>query len=85
MVVTYVMVIVFVVGVIGAVASVLSYDNSYGEIGGPMRIPRGSTRRRPPAPRPSRQLQALESALAKDTTTDETSCTPVRSHRRWRG
>lgn len=83
MVVTYVMIVVFVVGVIGAVASVLSYDKPYGEIGSPMRIPRGS-RRRPPVSRPSRQLRALESALAKDTTTDEPSCTPARSHRRAR-
>jgi hypothetical protein len=82
MVVTYVMVAVFVVGVIGAVASVLSYDKPYGELGSPMRIPRAS-RRRPPASRPSRQLQALEAALTKDAATDEPSCVPVRSHR-WR-
>lgn len=81
MAVTYVMVAVFVVGVLGAVASVLSYDKPYGELGGPMRIPRGS-RRRTPAARPSRQLQALESALTKGNASDEPPCTPVRSHRR---
>jgi len=83
MVVTYVMIVVFVVGVLGAVASVLSYDKPYGDIGSPMRIPRGS-RRRPPVARPSRQLQALEAALEKDTATEEPSCSPVRSHRTWR-
>jgi hypothetical protein len=83
MVVTYVMIAVIVVGVLGAVASVLSYDKPYGEIGSPMRIPRGS-RRRPPVSGPSRQLQALEAALAEDPATDEPSCSPVRSHRRAR-
>lgn len=83
MVVTYVMVAVFVVGVLGAVASVLSYDKPYGELGSPMRIPRGS-RRRPPVSRPSRQLQALEAALDRDTATEEPHCSPARAHRRWR-
>jgi hypothetical protein len=83
MVVTYVMVAVCVVGVLGAMASVLSYDKPHGEIGSPMRIPRGS-RRRPPVPRPSRQLQALEAALNEDPATDEPSCSPARSRRRAR-
>ena len=82
MVVTYVMVAVCVVGVLGAMASVLSYDKPHGEIGSPMRIPKRS-RSTPPSPRPSRQLQALEAALAEDAATDETSCSPVRSHSRW--
>jgi hypothetical protein len=81
--VTYVMVVVCVVGVLGAVASVLSYDKPYGDIGSPMRIPRRA-RRSPPASRPSRQLQALEAALTEDAATDEPSCSPVRAHGRWR-
>jgi hypothetical protein len=80
MVVTYVMVAVCVVGVLGAMASVLSYDQPHGGIGSPMRIPRRS-RRSAPAPRPSRQLEALETALAEDVAVDERSCSPVRSHR----
>jgi hypothetical protein len=85
MVVTYVMIILFVVGVIGAVASALAYDKPHGEIGSPMRVPR-SSRRRTRGSRPSRQLQALEAALEKDTTTDQpASCSTVRSHGRPRG
>jgi hypothetical protein len=83
MVVTYVMVAVCVLGVLGAMASVLSYDKPYGEIGSPMRIPRRS-RRTPPVSRPSRQLQALEAALTEDGAADEPPCSPVRAHRRWR-
>jgi len=83
MIVTYVMVAVCVVGVLGAMASVLSYDKPHGEIGSPMRIPKRSRRTTQPS-RPSRQLQALEAALAEDATPDEPSCSPVRSHSRWR-
>lgn len=81
MVVTYVMVAVCVVGVLGAMASVLSYDKPYGEIGSPMRIPKRS-RRTPPVSRPSRQLEALEAALSEDAGPDEPSCSPARTHRR---
>jgi hypothetical protein len=84
MVVTYVMVAVCVVGVLGALASVLSYDKHYSESGSPMRITGHSGRsgQRPP---PSRQLQAVEAALAKDVATGQpTSCSPVRSHGLWR-
>jgi hypothetical protein len=68
MIVTYVMVVVCVVGVIGAVASVLGYEQPYGDIGSPMRIPRRS-RQRVQRSRPSRQLQALEAALAEEAPT----------------
>jgi hypothetical protein len=70
MVVTYVMVVVCVVGVIGAVASALGYDQAYGEISGPMRIPKQS-RRSAQGSRPSRQLKALEAALAEDAPLDQ--------------
>ena len=90
MVVTYVMVAVCIVGVLGGVASTLSYDKHYGEKGTGMRIPRHSrrsaqqTRRRSAQrPRPSRQLQALEAALTEDTATDQPpSCSPTRSRAR---
>ncbi len=80
MVVTWVMIVVCVVGVIGAVASVLGYDGPYGQIGAPMRIPKHSRRRTQTSP-PSRQLQAVEAALAKETPIDQpASCSPARSH-----
>ncbi len=80
--VMYVMVAVVVVGVIGGVASVLSYDNLYSQSGSEMRIPKHSRRSRQ-APRPSRQLQAVEAALAQDPPSDQpASCSPVRSHHR---
>ncbi len=83
MVVTYVMVAVFIVGVLGGVASVHSYDRVYSKRGTRMRIPRHSRRSRQGS-RPSRQLQAVEAALAEDGAGDQpTSCSPVRSHRRW--
>ncbi len=65
MVVTYVMVAVCVIGVIGGVVSALGYDNPSGQIGTPMRIQNRARRRVRPS-RPSRQLQALEAALQKD-------------------
>ena len=80
MVVTYVMVAVCVVAVIGAVASVMSYDHLYSKGGSPMRVPRHS-RRSAQRSRASRQLQAVEDALAEDAATDQpTSHSPVRSH-----
>lgn len=83
MVVTYVMVAVCVVGVLGGVASVLNYEQRYSQSGSRMRIPRHS-RRSGQRSRPSRQLQAVEAALAKDPATDQaTSCSTVRSHGRW--
>jgi hypothetical protein len=83
MVVTYVMVAVCVVGVLGAIANVLSYDN-YTAKGSKMRVSKHS-RRSAPRSRPSRQLQALETALSEDAVSDEpTSCSPVRSHGRWK-
>ena len=82
MVVTYVMIAVCIVGVLGGVASVHSYDN-VSTRGSKMRIPKHS-RRSGQRSRPSRQLQAVEAALAEDGATDEpTSCSPVRSHGRW--
>lgn len=69
MIVTWVMVIVCVVGVIGAIASAVGYDKPSGEIGDPMRIPRRS-RSAPRRSRRSRQLEALEAALGEATTTD---------------
>jgi hypothetical protein len=84
MVVTYVMVAVCVVGVIGAVASVLSYDHLYSKSGSPMRIPRHSHRSAQRS-RTSRQLKAVEAALAEDAATDQpTSCSTARSPRRRR-
>jgi hypothetical protein len=83
MVVTYVMVAVCVVGVLGGVASVLSYDQRYSQSGSKMRIPKHS-RRSGQGSRPSRQLQAVEAALAEDAATDQpTSCSTVRSHGLW--
>jgi hypothetical protein len=80
-VVTYVMIAVCVVGVLGGLASVHSYDKPYGQ-GSRMRIPKHS-RRGGRSSRPSRQLQAVEAALAEDTATDEpASCSTVRSHGR---
>jgi hypothetical protein len=70
MVVTYVMVTFCVVGVIGALASVLSYDKHYSENGSPMRIAR-HPRRSVPRRRPSSQLQAIEAALARDSAADQ--------------
>ena len=85
MVVTYVMVAVCIVGVLGGVASVHSYDKVYSQRGSKMRIPKHS-RRSGQRSRPSRQLQAVEAALAEDGATDEpTSCSPVRSHGSWTG
>jgi hypothetical protein len=84
MVVTYVMVAVCVIGVLGAVANVLSYDK-LSESGNKMRVPR-HTRRSGQRSRPSRQLQAVETALEEDAATDEPpSCSTVRSHGRWTG
>ena len=81
--VMYVMVVICVVGVLGGVASVASYDKLYSHSGSGMRIPRhsrGSGQRS----RPSRQLRAVEAALAEDAATDQsTPCSPVRSHGRW--
>ena len=83
MVVTYVMVAVCVVGVLGGVASALSYDKPVSQSGSGMRIPRRSRRSRQGSRR-SRQLQAVEAALAEDAATDDpTSCSPVRTHDRW--
>lgn len=83
MIVTYVMVAVCVVGVIGGVASTLSYDKPHSRSGGGMRIPRHSRRSRQ-ASRPSRQLQAVEAALAEDAASDQaTSRPPARTHGRW--
>lgn len=83
MIVTYVMVAVCVVGVLGAMASVLSYDNQYSKSGSEMRIPKHSRRGRH-ASRPSRQLRAVEAALAEDPPADQpASCSTVRSHGRW--
>jgi hypothetical protein len=70
MIVTYVMVAVCVVGVIGGVASALSYDKPYGEIRSPMRIPKRS-RRSPRGSRRSRQLQALDAALTEEAAIDQ--------------
>jgi hypothetical protein len=68
MFVTLVMVAVCVIGVIGGVASVLSYDSD-SDRGSEMRIPRHS-RRSPPVSRPSRQLRAVEAALEEDASAD---------------
>lgn len=82
MVVTYLVVAFCVIGVLGAVASVLSYDNLNSKSGSEMRIPKHSRRGRQRS-RPSRQLQAVEAALAEDATPDQpASCSPVRSHGR---
>lgn len=84
MIVTFVMVAVCVVGVIGAIASVIGYDKPYGEIGAPMRIPKRSSRGAR-ASRPSRQLRALEAALEEEAPAEQAgSCAEVRSHSRWR-
>lgn len=83
MIVTYVMIVVCVVGVIGAIASIGAYDKPYGEVGGPMRIPRRS-RKTQHSSRPSRQLEAVQAALEDADTDQSTACTPARSHRRWR-
>jgi hypothetical protein len=84
MVVTYVMIAVCVFGVLGGLASVASYDHVYGQGGSKMRIPKHS-RRTGQRARPSRQLRAVEAALAEDAATDQpTSCSPVRSHGRRR-
>ena len=81
MIVTYVMIAVCVVGVLGAIGSALSYDKPYGQIGDPMRIPRRSRRTPQVSRRPSRQLQALEAALSEDAADDETPPrSAVRSH-----
>ena len=82
MVVTYVMVAVCVVGVLGACASVLSYDKLYGQSGTRMRIPKHS-RRTVQRSRPSRQLEAIETALSEQAATDQpTSRRTARSDRR---
>ena len=69
MVVTYVMIVICVLGVLGGVASVHSYE-SYAEKGSRMRVPKHSRKGRHRA-RPSRQLQALEAALAEDPTSEQ--------------
>jgi hypothetical protein len=81
MVVTYAMVALCVVGVIGALASVLSYDKHYSESGSPLRMARHA-RRSGQRSRPSRQLQAVEAALEKDD--QPTTCSAGRSRGRWR-
>ncbi len=87
MVVTYVMIAVCVVGVLGGLASVHSYDKPYGQGGNRMRIPKHS-RRSGRSSRPSRQLQAVEAALEENPATDQpASCSTARSHDRsgrWR-
>jgi hypothetical protein len=83
MIAMYVMAVVVVVGVVGGVASVHSYEQLYNQKGSGMRIPRHSRRTRQRS-RPSRQLQAVEAALAEDAATDQpTRCSPVRAHGRW--
>jgi len=82
MVVMSVMVVVCVVGVVGAVVSVLGYDKLYDEIGNGMHVPRHASRRAR-APRPSRQLQALEAALTEEHDEAPPSCPSGRSHRGW--
>jgi hypothetical protein len=89
MIVTYVMVAVCVVGVLGGIATVLSYDNLPSGSGSRMRIPRHSRRSRR-ASRPSRQLRAVESALAQEAATEQPASSrrrrarriPLREHRR---
>ena len=84
MIVTYVMVAVTIIGVLGGVATVLSYDHLDRKSSSRMRIPKHS-RRSPRRSRPSRQLQAVESALAEDPATDQSpDCSTVRSHGRWK-
>lgn len=65
MVLTYVMIAFCVVGVLGGVASVHSYERGYAKKGSEVRVSKHSRKGRPRA-RPSRQLQALEAALAED-------------------
>jgi hypothetical protein len=82
MVVTYVMIAVCVVGVLGGISSVHSYEKVYSFSGSRMRIPKRSRRSRR-ASRPSRQLQAVEAALAEEPATDQpTACSTARSHAR---
>jgi hypothetical protein len=92
MVVTYVMVAVTIIGVLGGVATVLSYDHLDRKSSSRMRIPKHS-RRSARRSRPSRQLRAVESALAEDAATDQPpdsstvrshGHSAVRSHGRWR-
>jgi hypothetical protein len=83
MVVTYVMIAVCIVGVLGGLASVHSYDKPYGQGANRMRIPKHS-RRTPRSSRPSKQLQAVEAALTEDQPSDQpTSRSTARSHGRW--
>jgi hypothetical protein len=82
MIVTYVMVAVCVIGVLGGVASVMSYDKRYGQGGSGIRVPR-HTLRTVQRSRPSRQLKAVETALSTDPDEDQPACSPVRSHGRW--
>jgi hypothetical protein len=74
-VVAYVMVAVCVVGVLGAIASIHSYEKVYAEKGSKMRVPRHSGKSRPRT-RPSRQLQALEAALAEQPVNDQPTSAP---------
>jgi hypothetical protein len=85
-VVTYVMVALCLIAVLGTVGSIQGYDRPYGGAGSPMRIPRHSARRARRSRR-SRQLRALETALEERTPVKRPGpCAPVRSHgRRSRG
>lgn len=78
------MVALCVVGIIGAVATAVSYDQPGGQMGGPMRIPKRSRRQRRERRR-SRQLQALEAALGQDPPTGppESCSDGARRRGRW--
>jgi hypothetical protein len=71
---TYLIIVFCVVGVLGGVASVQSYER-HAEKGSKVRMPRHSRKGRPPARR-SRQLQALEAALAEEPVGDQQASAP---------
>lgn len=63
MLVTFAIAAVCVIGIIGAIASTLGYDQLYGQESRGAQLPPRAVRRSKPR-RPSRQLRAVETALA---------------------
>jgi hypothetical protein len=82
MLVTIVIVLVCVIGIIGAMASTLGYDGLYGQTER-VELPRRSVRRKR-LRRPSQQLRAVEAALAPAEPDPPPGCSSPRTHGRSR-
>ncbi len=74
--------IVCVVGIVGALASTLRYDQLYGQNASGVQFQARSVRR-PRSRRRSRQLRAVEAALATNESEPSPACSPPSRRKRW--